>query len=204
MIIILLLCLDSIHNLAIMTAFKLEAGSEDHEDSPQHHVRSLVEEVIIQLSGVQQHLPTQISIVAMSEIQDLHLFSAVLAGPAPPVPDSNREADHEDESIHAEHKHRVLLLNNPGRKANAKLHCLRPIRVAIVLPIVPGENVQPVLSILMFAPSCLICQCVIGFFQLHEEFVIASRFVRVVDQRQLLVLRLDLLLIRRDTHLVHV
>ena len=175
--------------LAIMTAFKLEAGSEDHEDSPQHHVRSLVEEVIIQLSGVQQHLPTQISIVAMSEIQDLHLFSAVLAGPAPPVPDSNREADHEDESIHAEHKHRVLLLNNPGRKANAKLHCLRPIRVAIVLPIVP---------------SCLICQCVIGFFQFHEEFVIASRFVRVVDQRQLLVLRLDLLLIRRDTHLVHI
>ena len=48
-----------------MTAFKLEAGSEDHEDSPQHHVRSLVEEVIIQLSGVQQHLPKQISIIAM-------------------------------------------------------------------------------------------------------------------------------------------
>ena len=55
---------------------------------------------------------------------------------------------------------------------------------------------------LIFAPGCLVCQCIVGFFQLHEEFVIASRFVRVVDQRQLLVLRLDLLLIRRDTHLV--
>ena len=56
----------------------------------------------------------------------------------------------------------------------------------------------------MFAPSCLICQCVVGFFQLHEKLVVASRFIRVVDQRQLLVLRLDLLLICRDTHLVHI
>ena len=48
--------------LTIMTPFKLQAGSEDHEDSPQHHVRGLVEEVIVQLGGVQKHLPSQMSI----------------------------------------------------------------------------------------------------------------------------------------------
>ena len=39
-----------------MTAFKLKAGSKDHENSPQHHVGGLVEEVVVQLGGVQQHL----------------------------------------------------------------------------------------------------------------------------------------------------
>ena len=53
----------------------------------------------------------------------------------------------------------------------------------------------------MIAPGCLIRKCVIGLFQLHEELVVASRFVWMVDQRQLLVLRLNLLLVRRDTHL---
>ena len=42
--------------LTVMAAFKLKAGSEDHKDSPQHHVRGLVEEVVVQLGGVQQHL----------------------------------------------------------------------------------------------------------------------------------------------------
>ena len=53
----------------------------------------------------------------------------------------------------------------------------------------------------MIAPGCLIRKCVIGLFQLHEELVVASRFVWMVDQRQLLVLRLNLLLVRRNAHL---
>ena len=125
--------------LTIVTPFKLQAGSEDHEDSPQHHVRGLVEEVIVQLGGVQKHLPSQMSITE-SRLFYLHLLPAVLAGPAPPVPNGDREADHEDESVHTEHEHRVFLLNNPGGKADAKLHRLRPIRVAIVLPIVSGKK----------------------------------------------------------------
>ena len=39
-----------------MTTFKLEAGSENHEHSSQHHVRGLVEEIVVQLGGVQQNL----------------------------------------------------------------------------------------------------------------------------------------------------
>ena len=53
----------------------------------------------------------------------------------------------------------------------------------------------------LIAPGCLVCKCVIGLFQLHKELVVASRFVWMVDQRELLVLRLDLLLVRRNTHL---
>ena len=42
--------------LTIVTTFKLEAGSENHEHSSQHHVRGLVEEIVVQLGGVQQNL----------------------------------------------------------------------------------------------------------------------------------------------------
>ena len=67
-----------------------------------------------------------------------HLLSAVLARPTPPVPDGDREADHEDERVDPEDKHRVLFLHNPGGQTDSKLHCLGPIGVAIVLPAVPG------------------------------------------------------------------
>ena len=43
--------------LTIVTTFKLEAGSENHEHSSQHHVWGLVEEIVVQLGGVQQNLP---------------------------------------------------------------------------------------------------------------------------------------------------
>ena len=46
----------SLHYLMIVTSFKLEAGSQHHQHSLQHHVGGLVEEVVVELSGVQQHL----------------------------------------------------------------------------------------------------------------------------------------------------
>ena len=46
-------------DLRVVAFFELEAGGQDHEDSSQHHVRGLVEEVVVQLRRVEQHLLTK-------------------------------------------------------------------------------------------------------------------------------------------------
>ena len=51
------------------------------------------------------------------------------------------------------------------------------------------------------SPRSLIREGVVSLLQLHEELVVTRGFVRVVDQGELLVLRLDLLLIGRGGHL---
>ena len=43
-------------DLGVVAALELEAGRQNHEDSSQHHVRSFVEEVVVQLRRVQQDL----------------------------------------------------------------------------------------------------------------------------------------------------
>lgn len=39
-----------------MLAVKLETGRKDHDDSLEHHVRRLVEEIVVHLCGVQEDL----------------------------------------------------------------------------------------------------------------------------------------------------
>ena len=60
--------------LTIVTTFKLEAGSENHEHSSQHHVRGLVEEIVVQLGGVQQNLQ-------MAEVKILMFLPLVTCSP---------------------------------------------------------------------------------------------------------------------------
>ena len=43
-------------DLRVVAALELQRGAQDHEDPAQHHVRRLVEEVEVELRGVQQHL----------------------------------------------------------------------------------------------------------------------------------------------------
>ena len=73
----------------------------------------------------------------LPKILNNNLFSGEFNGVGPPVVDDCGQADHEDQGVKAQHPDGVPLLNNPGWKSNTKLHGLRTVGIAIVLPVVP-------------------------------------------------------------------
>ncbi len=66
-----------------------------------------------------------------------HLLSRELDGVGPPVVDDRGQAHHEDEGVEAQDPDGVPFFDDPSWQTDAKLHCLRAIRVTIVLPVVP-------------------------------------------------------------------
>ena len=57
-LLLLLLLQLTYHNLWVMSLFKFERGRQHHDSTFEHHVRRFVEEEIVELSRVQQHLRT--------------------------------------------------------------------------------------------------------------------------------------------------
>ncbi|KAH9400095.1 hypothetical protein TYRP_001652 [Tyrophagus putrescentiae] len=149
-----------LHNFAVVLLVELK-GAADHLQHAVHvHRLRLVDVEVEELRRVEQDLEA----------------AAVLGGVRPPDAHADGHGDHQQQHVHHQHDHRVLLLDDPRGQGNAEGHRPRTVRISVLFPVLPRSFVR---------------QGGVGFGDLHETFFIARLLVWVVDERQFVVGLLD-------------